>query len=109
MKRRIRILLKQVRAKLDQGWCQNYFAKTSYGASTNPRHESAATFCMVGAIQAVTENNEEVVAVCAVLESNLPKKKGHRSVVGFNDDGSTTKLRVLNVVDRAIRSMETVK
>lgn len=109
MKRRIRVLLKQVRAKLDQGWCQDTFARTISGISANPKDESAAAFCMIGAIQAVTGNAKELNAVRNVLKNNLPKKKGHRSIVGFNDHQSTTKRRVLNVVDRAIRSTEVVK
>lgn len=104
MNSRMRKLLREVRARLDKGWCQRSLARDSAGHAVDLSSKRAVSFCMIGAIWSTTASLSERDALCERLRSSLPKKTRATSVSQFNDMSTTTKRKVLNVVDRALES-----
>ena len=104
MNSRMRKLLREVRARLDKGWCQRTLARDSGGNAFNLNSKHAVSFCMIGAICLTTASISERDALCERLRSSFPKKTRATSVSQFNDMSTTTKRKVLNVVDRALES-----
>lgn len=79
-------------------------AQDSGGRKVDVRSEDATAFCMIGAVWSTTSSMKERDALCACLRDSLPKKMKKTTISQFNDMSTTTKRKVLNVLDRALKS-----
>ena len=95
-------VLKAARAKLAQGWTQEMLARDWQGAEVPSHSDEALCWCMVGAIHAVTQSEEERNAALLQLELSLGQGELCECVTEFNDDDGTTIEDVLALCDRAI-------
>jgi hypothetical protein len=93
------------RAKIEQGWCQGYKARSSEGLPINPQSRYATQWCMIGSL----------AAVCG--DSTWTRYRGFLAnalgspgveVADYNDDLCRTKEDVLAVFDKAIQLAEKI-
>lgn len=94
--------LRKVRAKLEQGWTQGWFARDVNGDITWPRAENATCWCVYGACSVVTDAFAHENNVRDAIERALLGMTGSRLVDCWNDAPGRTQAEVLALVDRAI-------
>lgn len=106
---------RNVKARLEQGWCQSAFARTAAGESCGERSQDACSWCISGAmslelnIAAPTEYNLYLTLRGALNEAIAGETGRHDvSVTRYNDWPGRTKEEVLSLVDRAIAKLENV-
>ena len=100
--------LTHARNLIEKGWTQHHFARDSNGdpvpSITSP---SATCFCTLGALGRVSADHKttagDYTASLMHLRKFLPKKFNNQ-IAYFNDDPTTTKRKVLNLIDKAIKA-----
>ena len=97
-------LLRAGRRRIEQGWCQESWAKDADGNDTDPWRLNAVSWCASGAICA-----ERVPAPCsgywearAMLKNVLDSQWNTNLLPDWNDTKGRTRKEVLEVYDRAI-------
>jgi len=90
-------VLRLMRAKIESGWTQRWFARTASGYGVSGLFNGATSWCLVGALQVATNNR-------------TPESIGYvNELIGnpwcsWNDDPSRTKEDVLAMLDQAIEA-----
>lgn len=93
-------ILKQARKLIQQGWCQEAYARDANGNKVEAVDETAVCWCISGAILKAAggyqgrhgEDAERVVDYFAVVIGTI-------DVSGWNDSPATTKEKVLKAID----------
>lgn len=119
------LILKRVKEKIKQGWCQGAFARDDEGNIVNPTDASACRWCITGATRAVlypeldgiTIRSEgcsskvgsvfsKLVPVEAILRESVSKLHpgfwSRDSLVHFNDVSGRKIWEILEVIDKSI-------
>ena len=95
-------ILREARRLLEtRGWTTHTLARNSHGQFIDPAHDSAASFCAVGAIQrAIADTEDNGVASAAgharcALDHVVRADGGNVDIVGFNDRDGTSREDIL--------------
>lgn len=102
--------LRRTRAKIErpEKWGRKHDAVNAAGEPVNPTSKTACKFCIVGATYAAfcrqSINGDSVYLAL----SRVPRiaARPDRSIIGFNDDLTTTHADLLAVIDEAITLAE---
>lgn len=95
------LVLRDAKAKIEQGWCQRALARDASGDWVHARGPEAVQWCALGALQAVTNSLlQEEIPAWKLLTSLTP---GH-SISLYNNTHS--KEEVLSLFDKAIATLE---
>jgi hypothetical protein len=95
-------LLHDAAALVEQGWCQGTEARDAHGAATDVGAADAASWSLLGALQATTVSDpstglQEIGDAVAALAELIMDP----SLANWNDSESRTKLEVLRVLKDA--------
>lgn len=82
-------------------WTQGSYGKTSKGTDTWGNDPNAVSFCLLGAIQRVT--NDRLTS--ALFISQLTNKIERENIVKFNDDPQTTHEDIILFLKTALYQM----
>jgi hypothetical protein len=93
-------LLQQAKVRIERGWTQGWFARDSNGSRVEIGSDRATCFCISGAIYNKGTDILELVKARYFLSRVLPRR--FDNIVEFNDNESTTKEDVINLLDKAI-------
>lgn len=96
-------VLRAVRAKIEHGWCQRYYAMDSGGGKVPPTSPAAVCWCILGAYKAVTNDNNG--GPFRFIDRAL-KGTGYSFADDWQDEPSRTKGEVLGFMDLAIALAE---
>jgi hypothetical protein len=97
-------VLRRVYWRLEDGWCQGWFARDRHGSAVIASDSRACCWCLTGAVQVecVALGLERTVsAIYAALVAVLPPT--HRVLADWNDTRGMHKRSVLNLVEAALR------
>ncbi len=89
-------ILKAGLERIKRGWCKGSMARTAEGIPVSPRHPNACMWCAVGAI-----NGTGNYGFDALLDA-----AGVDSIVGLNDQPTTTQADIIALYERAIAAEE---
>lgn len=95
--------LRAAKAKIEQGWCQGFYAVDARGLKVSPYSKDAARYCIVGALWAVAGEDVGVVNRCCDL---LSEAVGLRGVIGWQDAPDRTSEEVLALFGEAIEKAD---
>lgn len=98
--------LVKVRAKVEAGWCQGAFARNSEDRTVSPYDDTAVSFCVVGATQAVLRHFHAENLVLIELWYELCRTNNRVGLAHFNDAPGRTKEDILALIDGAIAHTE---
>lgn len=85
-------------------WTQGSYGKTSKGTDTWGNDPNAVSFCLLGAIQRVT--NDRSASSLFMFISQLTSKIERENIVKFNDDPNTTHEDVVLFLKTALYQMK---
>jgi hypothetical protein len=97
---RLRVLLQQVRERVAQGWCQNFYAQDRRGQRSGSEDKKSVCWCLIGAINVTTPLTSERFAIGERLEELC----GEQLAI-WNDDADRKQQDVLNLIDRALAGL----
>lgn len=98
--------IKKARAKIDEGWTQNAYARTAKGTACGACDPSARSWCAEGAlIHAAGGNSVKYLTLYKIVVSRLANNR-YKTLPSWNDDLCETKEEVLVGFDRVIKSIE---
>lgn len=96
-------VLRAVRAKIEHGWCQRYYAKDSNGERVPPDSPTAVCWCILGAYKAVTHDTQR--GPFRFIDNAL-RGTGYSFADDWQDAEGRTKGDVLAFMDKAIALAE---
>lgn len=106
--RSIEILKAAKQLLIKKDWCQGHNAQRVSGLMTNCKDIRAYSFCIQGAMRAVSisdgDNPEYNFGVDQILTAITARLGIHPTT--FNDQGGRTKQEVLDFLDKAIEAFE---
>jgi len=101
-------ILQEAKALLAKGWCQGKDAEDTNGKKVHWKTQTAARFCMIGAIYRVNLSHKNTFSIDFYQAVGLVEKaivlEGYEPlhITDWNDLADTTQGNVLSVMDRAI-------
>ena len=105
-------ILKAARERLSDParWCQNVAARSATGRALAPTHKAAASWCILGAVEACANeqgnDGHSIGRVAALLYSEVKRLRGFGAQTSIYNDTSTHK-EVLALLDAAIKTAAT--
>ena len=102
-------VLKKARGKIAQGWTRRVLARNINNKSVPPRSSKAIEWCILGAIEAVTNSSDEQWKASQAL---LHTPGGPLSMINcftvaeWNDKAGRTQKEVLAAFDKTIKYLE---
>jgi hypothetical protein len=103
VKKEIKVL-KKVLNLLENGWCQDSWARDNDGNTCSVDSKYAKCYCLVGAVCKVTKSPSLRITVRHQLDSNIPINYG--GLLSWNDNKRRTKQQVINLVKKTIKGLE---
>jgi len=106
---KIRLILKEAKLLIAQGWCQETMARDTNGNAVPSTSNSACEFCIAGAIHAAAYKH---VNGQNFYESARPARMAMRRAIGtvdlpmWNDWESRTQSDVLHAITKAIALLD---
>lgn len=101
---RVKEVLRAAQRKIakPEAWCKGRFATDAKGEDIASRSTDAASWCMRGAICAVSSSDHDATCARELLE----RVTGARNLAHWNDDPGRTHAEVLAAFDRAAEMAE---
>ena len=105
----VKKVLQKAKGRLSEGWCKNNYAMDKANDPVDAPRKTAVKFCMVGAIDSVTNSDALRQEAKRILASSL-KLQDYGSpwddITEFNDAERTRKATVIRAIDRAIKAVD---
>lgn len=97
-----RLLRKARKLLIDKGWTTKHFARDKYSHACEPTSKRACRFCILGAVEAASNDWPKRCELKNILEIHL---ESGISCAEFNDTPGRKKSEVLDLFDRTIASL----
>lgn len=103
-------VLSLARRYIERGWCKGMLARNAQGSSCNPHADEADSFCLYGAVtrSAGVLAGEDIHSSARLYGAAICELTDLDATPDWNDHDLCTKADVLDVIDRAILSAESV-
>jgi hypothetical protein len=96
------LVLKKVRAKIEEGWCQGTVGQTLEGYGVDADNPRAVRWCLRGAISLVGgDENSDALQILREAAG----QRGFSGVMDFNDSRHTRQETVLDLLDQTIEKV----
>lgn len=90
------------------GLSKHAYGRTSEGVAVLADDPRAVSFCLMGALDRVGLDPDPIAAIAAdrFIRDEVARRTGHRGLIGFSDDPSTTQAEVVAALRAAAAKAE---